>query len=153
MSTPYPTLAPSLLDRLVDACCGVAEPRPGGVGSLADDIEDLLNTCSVAAGPKLAGCPEASESLLTYGAPPPTSLSLATNAERLATARQLEQTIARFEPRLENVRVRAEAPNAVSNEGRFEIRGALRAEPGRAFTMMIRVRSTSGRTHVTTERA
>lgn len=149
---PSPTLAPSLLDRLVAACGGVAEPRPAGLASLIDDIEDLLNTCSVAPGDELAGCPEATNSLLTYGSPAPQSLSIATHQERVATARQLEQTLKRFEPRLVRVRVRADATSKLCNEGRFHIQATLRDDPQRAVTLAVKVRNSSGRAHVTTER-
>ncbi|TWT90072.1 lysozyme-like protein [Pseudobythopirellula maris] len=148
-----PSFSPTIIDRLVDACAGMSEPRPVGVESLIDDIEDLLNTCSVAPGAALDGLPEASDSLLGYGTAPPASLAIATHEERLAAARSLQRTLLRYEPRLERVRVRVDDTRPTCNEGRFRIEATLREAPAESVALNIRVRSSSGRTQVTTERS
>lgn len=144
-------LAPSLLDRLLDASAGVAEPGPARVERIVDDIEDLLNTCCVAADDALAAHAEAADSLLSYGAPAPQSLAITTYAQRLATARSLRRLIERFEPRVSQVRVRVEEPHSRSNNGRFRIEARLAG--GGSLSLGVRVQNTSGCTQVTAERS
>lgn len=138
------------MDRLVDACAGVDQPRGVGVDRLIDDIEDLLNTCDAVSDETLSDHPEVAASLMSYGSPAPASLAIATHAERLEAAKQLRRVLQRFEPRLSRVKVRVEQPNAMSNEGRFQIE-AVADGVGR-FTLPIQVRATSGRTQVTADR-
>ncbi|MEQ8849457.1 type VI secretion system baseplate subunit TssE [Botrimarina sp.] len=144
------TLGPSLLDRLLDASAGVAEPGPARLERIIDDLEDLLNTCCVPSADAAGLPPGAADSIVAYGAPAPQSLAIATHAERLATADTLRRVIQRFEPRLERVRVRVEEPHSRSAAGRFTVQARLAT--GGELSLPIRVRNTSGRTQVTAER-
>lgn len=160
IAPPRTVTRPTLVDRLVAAAHGIAEPQPASISAttraLIDDIEDLLNTCSVASDPSLADYPEASRSLLTYGSPPPLLLAIATELERYATARQMETVLKDFELRLQKVRVKIDDQSPLSNEGRFRIEAVLRSEAEEApvpFSVALRVRATSGRTQVITERS
>lgn len=146
-------LAPSLLDRLIDACDGVAEPQPARVERLIDDIEDLLSTCSLAVDPAVAGYPETARSLLGYGSPAPAAMAVATHKERLATATQIEATLRRFEPRLAKVRVSLDETGSRPGQGRFFLEASLADEPATRVSLAMRVKTGSGRTEITTERA
>lgn len=137
----------SVLDRLVDACSGASDPQPARVEQLISDIEELLNTCCVADEATLAGYDELGSSLLAYGAPAPASLEMSSHLQRQATARQFAAVLRRHETRISNVRVAVEEPKSVRNEGRFRIDATL---PGAGeLSLGVRVRNTSGLTHVT----
>ena len=102
-------LRPSVLDRLL---CEATAPSPAlrstGVAELrravARDLEWLLNT-RTSEREAWRALPEASTSVLAYGAPDLSWVSWASDDDRNALAQRLEQAIRRFEPRLGRVRV------------------------------------------------
>jgi type VI secretion system protein ImpF len=94
--------AASLLDRLADGMpfleLGVYKER------LARDLETLLNT-RAAPAPAALG-----DSILAYGLPDLSSLSLLDPGDRLRLAGRIQSAIQRFEPRLADVLVGLEIP-------------------------------------------
>jgi len=150
MPSRPPIAAPSLLDRLVDACHGVAEPGAARLDRLVDDIEALLNTTCVAPADTLDHDSEAASSVLTYGAPAPASLAIASRGERIAAARRVQRVLSVHEPRLTDVRVRVVDPDAKSFDGRLRIDATVvGAGP---LSLGIVVSNSTGRTHVTAQR-
>jgi type VI secretion system protein ImpF len=107
---PTLPLAPSVLDRLIDPDAGGPGLRYGYtleqmMAAVRADIENLLNThCPYPDMP--AEYPETAASVLAFGLPDMTALPVATDAERAALGEVLATVIARYEPRLKNVRVR-----------------------------------------------
>jgi type VI secretion system protein ImpF len=127
----------SLLDRLVDL-----EPRNSSEAppswsesvrqlknSLRHDLEWLLNTRR---NPESApeSFDEVRRSLYNFGFPDITSLGRDSREVRERLLRQVEETIATFEPRLAGVKVSlAETGEAGNRQLRFLIEGLLRMEP------------------------
>ena len=127
----------SLLDRLTDL-----DPKASSESALAwgesvrrlkaslrHDLEWLLNTRRIPVPPP-ASYEELPRSLYNYGLPDITSMSRDSKDTRLRLSRQVEETIAAFEPRLANVKVTV---SDVDDDGRrqlhFLIEGLLRMEP------------------------
>ncbi|MCI0456393.1 MAG: type VI secretion system baseplate subunit TssE [Gemmataceae bacterium] len=101
-------LMPSILDRLIDPESAGTEWRHGyGINRLLEvvrrDLEDLLNTRQTV-GDLSADLPRLAGSIYAFGLPELTSFSALTTDQREEIARTLENTIARFEPRLREVR-------------------------------------------------
>lgn len=102
----------SLLDRLLDddpdtrseVPVSRAESLRRFRASIKRDIEWLLNTIRAPIGIP-ASCPEANRSVLTYGLPDMSTLSLQNASDTNYLLDSIEQTIEWFEPRLKNVRV------------------------------------------------
>lgn len=103
---------PSLFDRLLDFEPDKSEEYAetlrqqlrGHKDSIRRDLEALLNTQQPPT--RLAkDLPELPSSLMQYGSPGFHGLMLATKDQHLALARSLQELIATFEPRLQNVRV------------------------------------------------
>jgi type VI secretion system protein ImpF len=126
----------SILDRLVDLEPDVSrEPvqyRFLTIGqakaSVARDIENLLNTKrSILVLPN--SCKELSSSLFLYGLPDFTAQNPRSAMVRQFLRQQIERTIARFEPRLRNVKVNFEI--SIQNERTlgFRINGLLVVDP------------------------
>ncbi|WP_165390271.1 type VI secretion system baseplate subunit TssE [Thalassococcus sp. S3] len=105
-------LAPSLLDRLIDLEPDLErDPNPASAESfdgiraaLRRDLEILLNTRCTPSSPASA-YPELADSLLAYGVEDFFAASLASPIQREDFARRLQERIARFETRLEDVSV------------------------------------------------
>lgn len=150
MPTSPPPAACSLLDRLVDACHGVTEIGPPRLDGLINDIEDLLNTTCVAPDAEFDPSSEAARSVLTYGAPAPASLAVASRTDRITMARRLQQTLRTHEPRLSDVRVRVSDPQAKSFNGKLRIEATVVGVG--PLSLGVLVRNTSGRTQVIAER-
>jgi type VI secretion system lysozyme-like protein len=151
MASRTTAFTPSLLDRLIDACHGIDRPQTARLDSLVDDIEALLNTCCIATNDQPDAFPETAASIQCYGSPAPQATSVNTHDERNATARRIEKTLRRFEPRLKRVRVRIEDPKSRSPMGRFRIEANLGDDNG--LSLALHVRSTSGRTQIIAERS
>ncbi len=77
--------------------------------SVARDLEGLLNTRSAFSEERLAGFPQCRQSLMTYGLPDFSAMSMANAHDRASVCRSLEQAITRHETRLHNVRVKLDA--------------------------------------------
>ncbi|HTU22164.1 MAG TPA: type VI secretion system baseplate subunit TssE [Gemmataceae bacterium] len=131
---PQQGLMPSLLDRLIDPEAGGTAWRHGYsveqmVEAVHRDLEDLLNTRLVNIDiPE--DCPETRRSLAGYGLPDLASLQAFTPEQRAEIGRILEATIARFEPRLRDVRATLVNPGETKERTiRFRIDARLCVEP------------------------
>ncbi|MGH7931830.1 MAG: type VI secretion system baseplate subunit TssE [Candidatus Binataceae bacterium] len=130
-------IVPSLLDRLMDDRPDMAQEPPGnrfyGVAqqkaSVARDLEALLNTRQETLEEVPAEFTEVNKSLLVYGLPDFTSFNLLNPGDRTRLRRSIENAIARFEPRLQRVRVAMEVPNQNDRSLRFRIEALLRVDP------------------------
>ena len=126
---------PSILTRLMDENPAVShEPDQQffSVGQtkddLARDLENLLNTRrNIITPPVSYG--EVNNSLFVYGLPDFTSRNPAHIAVRSQLRLEIEKTIARFEPRLENVAVHIDSPGGTSRNLQFRITGVLVVDP------------------------
>lgn len=130
-------LLPSVLDRLIDQDPGATREVPRSQAqvlrelkaSLRRDLENLLNTRW-----RCLSWPPAYEelevSLVNYGLPDFSGANLGVAANREEFRRIVERVIARFEPRLRNVRVQMVADGGESDRVlRFRIDALLQAEP------------------------
>lgn len=131
------TVEQSVLDRLIDH-----EPRMAGDAPLTwsesvrqlkiglrRDLEWLLNTRRI---PLLApdGCDELPQSLYHYGLPDITSRGRDAPETRRRVAREVEEAITLFEPRLIGTRVSlAEGTNESERRLHFVIEALLRLDP------------------------
>ena len=146
----------SLLDRLVDLDPKVSsEVPPTWAASVRQlkaavrrDLEWLLNTRRIATpAPESFG--ELSRSLYHYGFPDITSMSRDARDTRIRLMRQIEETVATFEPRLAGVRVSLAESDDEKHRLRFLIEGLLRIEPNPeqvAFDTFLEI--SSGEYHV-----
>lgn len=122
----------SVLDRLIQT--GEPEPRTAAESvralkaSVLRDIEWLLNTRRIA-DPAPAEFVELQESVYHYGLPDITSVSADSLARRRELLRQVEDCIARFEPRLDAVRVTETGGDENSRHIRFHVEAVLRLDP------------------------
>jgi type VI secretion system protein ImpF len=129
-----PLLMPSVLDRLIDPASGGTAWRRGySVEQLTDavrrDLEDLLNTRR-SAPPDADRYPEVANSIVTFGLPDLASLPAYTPQQRAAIGRVIEAVIARFEPRLRDVRATLVEPGDLTRRTvRFHIEARLAVEP------------------------
>lgn len=130
-------ITPSLLDRLLDDEPAVSREPPTTrrqdlralEKSVARDVEALLNSRHETLEELPAEFEELNRSLLTYGLPDLTSLSLLNNDDRNRIRRAVEEAISNFEPRLQRVRVNLEAPREHDRGLRFRIDALLRVDP------------------------
>lgn len=93
------------------------------------DLANLLNTRQELVEESEVELKEARQSVLTYGLPDFSPLSLVSDTDRRRIRRSVEQAIAACEPRLRNVRVSLDAPVEFDQVLRFRIEGLLRVEP------------------------
>jgi type VI secretion system protein ImpF len=127
----------SLLDRLIDR-----EPNLNGdppvsraqsvrllKAALRRDLEWLLNSRRVAnADP--GDFAYLGKSLYFYGLPDFSAMSLSSPRDRNTLLRELERSVAFYEPRLKNIRVTlVEAPSNILRIIRFQIEGLLMMDP------------------------
>lgn len=130
-------LIPSVLDRLLDEEPQVSkEPATSRIQDLRSleravgrDVEALLNSRQETLRELPSEFVELNRSLLTYGLPDLTSLSLLSQDDRNRIRRSVEQAISAFEPRLQSVRVALEAPREHDRGLRFRIDALLRVDP------------------------
>jgi type VI secretion system protein ImpF len=131
------TVTQSLLDRLIDRePDNRADPpvsRAQSVrllkASLRRDMEWLLNSRRIAE-PAPEGFAEIGNSLYHYGLPDFSALTMASPRDRKYLLRELEASVAMFEPRLKDVRVtlvESAVPSARSLQ--FQIEGLLQMDP------------------------
>ncbi len=128
-------LTQSLLDRLIDESPGAGDPASTYPQSLRQfkaglrrDLEWLLNTRQTVE-PIAEELHETARSVFNFGLVDVASLVVDSAEDRARLARMLETTIARFEPRLDGVRVIMEPPTALSRRLRFHIEALLRVDP------------------------
>lgn len=130
---------PSLLEKLFDdesrssAASGIFKSitLDQYKESVARDLEGLLNSRAAFTEEALKNYPHCQKSMMTYGLRDFSTMSLANAYDRVAICRSLEQSIARHESRLHNVRVTLEG-NARSVGGlHFSIHALLDVQPAR----------------------
>lgn len=131
---------PSLLQKLFDDA--PKAKTAGGIfrsisleqykESVARDLEGLLNSRAAFSEETLSSYPNCQKSLMTYGLRDFSTMSLANAYDRASICRALEQSIARHEARLHDVRVTLEA-NARNSVGglHFSIHALLDVQPAR----------------------
>lgn len=130
-------IVPSVLDRLLDnEPTNSREPLTSRFHNLHDleaivarDLESLLNTKQEVLYELPMEFTEVNRSLLTYGLPDFTAFSLDSLDDRNRILRTVEQIIANFEPRLQNVHVAIEPPRQHDRGLRFRIDALLRVDP------------------------
>ncbi len=93
--------------------------------TVARDLEAMLNTRTVIPEELLRRFPECSNSILTYGLNDFSGMSLASIDDRAHICRCLEQSVARHEPRLKNVRASLELREGSINRLNFAISAML----------------------------
>jgi len=130
-------LVPSVFDRLLDDEPQVSkEPAASRTQDLRSleravgrDLEALLNSRQETLQELPSEFVELNRSLLVYGLPDLTSLSLLSQDDRNRIRRSVEQAISVFEPRLQRVRVALEAPREHERGLHFRIDALLRVDP------------------------
>jgi type VI secretion system protein ImpF len=144
---------PSVLDRLIDPEAGGTAWRRGyGPEQMADavqrDLEDLLNTRQSHGGLP-AEFEEVASSIVAYGLPDLTSLRAETPEQRAAIGRELEAVIARFEPRLRDVRAALLDPGDNKERTvRFRVEARLCVEPAPEVAFDTVLELSTGRYHI-----
>ena len=108
---------PSVLDRLLDDSAKRPEQNSPLFFNLSDfkaalarDLEALLNTRVVEPNELFAQYPLAAASILRYGIPDLSSLSLLNPDDREALRKEVQYAIEHFEPRLSRVNVTLNTP-------------------------------------------
>jgi len=129
--SPVGTL-PSLLDRLLDdkpsASFDAAPPSFGTAApkaELARDLEALLNT-RIADFAGIDAFPLAAQSILTFGIPDFTGLSLLSADDCETLRERVRRTIGAHEPRLTQIRVTLDALPRAERKLRFRVDAVLR---------------------------
>jgi type VI secretion system protein ImpF len=125
----------SVLDRLVDFEPEVKAEPPASRSkalrqvkqALKRDLEWLLNTRRVLEVPE--ELPLLSNSLLAYGLPDFSTLSVKSAEDQHGLLLALETTLRRFEPRLEDVVVSVASSSVLERAFRFRIEARLRIDP------------------------
>jgi type VI secretion system protein ImpF len=126
----------SILDRLIDrepevsreaVQLQVADMR-AIKQSVIRDMENLLNTRRQIF-PVPEEFRELNNSLFVYGLPDFSSLNPRSPQVKQMLRRDIEQTIARFERRLKNIKVQLEISDKMEQKIRFRITGILHMEP------------------------
>jgi type VI secretion system protein ImpF len=127
-------LMSSILDRLIDPDSGGTRWKHGYslaemVDAVRRDLEDLLNTRQ-----SHGGLPEEftelNRSIFAYGLPELTSLNSFTAQQRAEIGGVIEEIIARFEPRLRNIRASLLDPgDEKSRSVRFRVDALLAVDP------------------------
>lgn len=150
---PDLTLQASLLDRLTDPESDGTGSRPGCtvdqmIDSVRRDLEDLLNTHRT-----LITIPgaytETENSILTYGLPDFSSFQSSKQDVSGKVAERIEQAIARYEPRLRNVRATLiEEPDEKQMKLKFQIHAILRVDPAPEVAFVTILKLSTGETSI-----
>ncbi len=157
MPTPAASemLAPSFLDRLIDAATAAPSDRFVGprvsaytteqmLQAIGRDLEDLLNTRATHQGLIAADSPVA-DTILTYGLPDISSLEAAGVKQRESIARAVADAIRIHEPRLQDVRVLMPNPfSPLDRTMRLLIEGRLAVAPATWVAFEARLARGSG---------
>lgn len=98
-------------------------------GSVARDLESLLNSRCGYESTVFDGFPEVMQSMCSYGMKDFIGLSLANPADRMLICRSLERTIAIHESRLKQVQVALEIDKKSVNRLKFSINALLVVHP------------------------
>jgi type VI secretion system protein ImpF len=146
----HQALMPSVLDRLIDPdSAGTAARRGYGVNQMTEavrrDLTDLLNTRQSDQGVPTE-FQELLNSIFGFGLPDLTSLNGATPKERDEIGTAIETIIARFEPRLKDVRATVLDPkDNVDRTVRFRVDARLCMDPAPAVAFDTILELTTGR--------
>jgi len=151
-------LTPSLVDRLIDPDSGGTTARGGYsveqvIAAVRRDLEDLMNTrLPVINLP--AEYPELLRSPLAFGIADFGSVPTSTTAQQETIGRRIEDTIARFEPRLRDVHVILADENRGGRQMnvRFHIEARLSIEPYPDISFETIVELTTGCTSIRAEK-
>jgi type VI secretion system protein ImpF len=153
MSDDEPRLQPSILSRLTDTDTAGTSWRRGYelddmISAVRHDLEDLLNTPRVS--PDIPTAFENTRnSVAGYGLPEMVSRSAHTPEEQEHLRDLLQETISRFEPRLQDVRAEvASETGDVSTRLRFRIRARLCVDPAPEVAFDTILELTTGRCSV-----
>lgn len=130
-------LVPSVLDRLFDdAPLEPQQDAAPGFGlaafkaALARDLEDLLNTRSISFDEYAEHYPLATDSVISYGLPDLSGLSLLNPEHQARLSGQLRRAITVHEPRLSEVRVGLYLPGVrPERQLRFRVDAVLVVHP------------------------
>ncbi|MBL8799340.1 MAG: type VI secretion system baseplate subunit TssE [Planctomycetia bacterium] len=127
-------LLPSMLDRLTDPDSGGTAAGQGYsmqqvIEAVRRDLEELLNTRQTSVGiPTIYE--EIHNSIVAYGLPDMTAINAATPGERANIGRTIEKIVAKYEPRLKDVRANlVESAKRPDRLVRFEIHARLDMDP------------------------
>jgi len=127
---------PGLLDKLFDD--DPHSPAPAAMrqlsieelkGTVARDLESILNSRIAFTEHELAMLPECRRSILTYGLNDFAGLSLASHYDRAFICKSIQQAIERHEPRLQRVSVTLELNERSTNALYFAIQALLVVHP------------------------
>ncbi|XZG71804.1 type VI secretion system baseplate subunit TssE [Chitinibacteraceae bacterium HSL-7] len=129
---------PSVLDRLLDDEPDRTQSEgpmlfelPRFREALARDLEALLNT-RLMDDPDMADtAPLSAESMLSFGIPDLSGISLMNPDDRELLRERLRRAIERHEPRLARVRVALDAPRELERALRFRVDAVLKVHPHR----------------------
>jgi type VI secretion system protein ImpF len=127
-------LMPSIIDRLIDPSSGGTAWRRGyGVEQMVQavqrDLEDLLNTRQSHEGlpPEFK---EVHNSIVAYGLPDLNSMNAVTAQQRQQIGRVIEAIIARFEPRLKDIKATlVEGGDNKARSVKFRVDARMRVDP------------------------
>lgn len=129
---------PSVLDRLLDDEPDNAQHNERALfelpyfrRALARDLESLLNTRLMAQAEIFDAYPHAENSMLRYGIPDLSGISLLNPDDRELLREQLRHAIEVHEPRLSRVRVSLDAPRESERHLRFRVDAVLKVHPHR----------------------
>lgn len=138
MATPARrmNIVPSVLDRLLDDAPLEPHDPPSTVSQdlelfkaqVRRDLEAMLNTRQESID-DLSESPELERSLLTYGLPDFTTLSLQSETDRVRMRESIETAIRRFEPRIMEAVVIVEPSDQKGQQLGFRVEGYLRVDP------------------------
>jgi len=125
----------SVLDRLIDYEPEVTSEPPASRSkslrllkqTLKRDLEWLLNTRRTFSVPE--ELPELAGSLLDYGLPDFTTISVRSTQDQNDLVHALATALKRFEPRLEDVAVSLAAASTLERALRFRIEARLKVDP------------------------
>ncbi len=125
----------SVLDRLIDFEPDARNEAPPSRSkalrqvkqALKRDLEWLLNTRRVFEVPP--DLPLLADSMLAYGLPDFTNVSVKSSGDQNDLTRALESVLKRFEPRLEDVVVTVANASPLERAFRFKIEARLRIDP------------------------
>jgi len=155
MPTAPANLKPSILDRLVDVSllgptCAPWYSQQQAIDAVRADLENLLNTRKTNIG-LTDGLPAASDSIIAYGIPDASSLTVNSAEQRHNVAREIAESIRRFEPRLSRVSVTIVEPATRKDRVlRLSIRGRLNIDPAVDIDLSGSLEVTTGRIQMAT---
>lgn len=150
---PLPGLKASLLDRLIDPDSDGTADRPGCtveqmIDSVRRDLEDLLNTHRTVEVAR-ARFPQVENSIITYGLPDLSSYQSTKADVRRRVVERIEQAIARFEPRLKDVRAALiEDADELQFKLKFEIHATMRVDPSPEVSFVTILKLATGETSI-----